>query len=278
MKATKNLHIQLDAWRLEAQSFTSNRTLRRAAHWSVYAAAAGSALSMSTNAAAGVITYSGVRNLTASISSVGRLGDPGPGIIAHQASQSAFIGGTLPLFSFDVRQRRVNTASPFVQGFASVDPGPGVEFLGVGSHGLRKLSSGNVVSSAGAFGNNRNLFRGINGRNNSRHSYWAPSQIGFVGFEALTRRRTATAFGSVSTVGPGLLGYGWIRLKYTESSGNTYPNSITVVDWAYTIDGSPIDAGDIGVPEPGTGALALLAAGAAGIAAWRKRRAGNPTA
>ena len=60
--------------------------------------------------------------------------------------------------------------------------------------------------------------------------------------------------------------YGWIKIqRLTKGSGK-------IIDWAYedTIN-TPIAAGDTGpVPEPATG-LALLALGAAGIAAYRRR-------
>ena len=69
---------------------------------------------------------------------------------------------------------------------------------------------------------------------------------------------------------------GWIRLRVDGTSGN--PSSVTAIDWAYNdVAGQSIQAGDTGsaVPEPGTMAMELLAAGAAGILAWRRRRANS---
>ena len=59
--------------------------------------------------------------------------------------------------------------------------------------------------------------------------------------------------------------YGWIKIeRLSRSSGK-------IIDWAYEDSGNPIVAGNTGpVPEPATG-LALLALGAAGIAAYRRR-------
>lgn len=57
--------------------------------------------------------------------------------------------------------------------------------------------------------------------------------------------------------------YGWARISVA-AAGNG-----NVVDWAYEDTGAPITAG--AVPEPGS--LTLLAAGAAGLAQWRRRRA-----
>ena len=57
----------------------------------------------------------------------------------------------------------------------------------------------------------------------------------------------------------------WVRVDVNNSAG-----SFTVVDWAYnSVSGEPIVTGV--VPEPST--LGLLAAGAAGLAALRRRRA-----
>jgi hypothetical protein len=56
----------------------------------------------------------------------------------------------------------------------------------------------------------------------------------------------------------------WVRVNVNNSAG-----SFTVVDWAYeNVSGQPIVTGV--VPEPST--LGLLAAGAAGVAALRRRR------
>ena len=59
--------------------------------------------------------------------------------------------------------------------------------------------------------------------------------------------------------------YGWIKIqRLSISSGK-------IIDWAYDTTGASIPAGYTGpVPEPATG-LALLALGAAGIAAYRRR-------
>jgi hypothetical protein len=68
--------------------------------------------------------------------------------------------------------------------------------------------------------------------------------------------------------------YGWVRLVYTVGL-NGLPNSVTAVDWAYDDSGAPIAAGDTGsssAPEPSAFAMGLLALGAAGVTALRRRR------
>ncbi|BBO86547.1 hypothetical protein DSCO28_71130 [Desulfosarcina ovata subsp. sediminis] len=64
--------------------------------------------------------------------------------------------------------------------------------------------------------------------------------------------------------------YGWI-----EASINAAGDEITLYSWAYEdVAGQPIDAGDTGSPVPIPGSLALLASGAAGLAALRRRKSG----
>jgi len=63
--------------------------------------------------------------------------------------------------------------------------------------------------------------------------------------------------------------YGWIRV----SGGPTTGFPATIVDWAYEDSGAGILTGATMVPEPSSVALGCLAAGAAGLAAWRKRKA-----
>ena len=62
--------------------------------------------------------------------------------------------------------------------------------------------------------------------------------------------------------------YGWVHLNTTGSTG--FP--ATIVDYAYENTGGSITAGQ--VPEPTTFALlGVMAAGALGVRAWRKRKA-----
>jgi hypothetical protein len=67
---------------------------------------------------------------------------------------------------------------------------------------------------------------------------------------------------------------GWLRVEVGPASSTTAGMTLTIIDYAYNSSGGPINAGQTSsVPEPGTMALALLAAGAAGVASIRRARA-----
>jgi len=62
--------------------------------------------------------------------------------------------------------------------------------------------------------------------------------------------------------------YGWIDFSVNEAG-----NELTLNSWAYEdVEGKAIAAGDTGSPVPVPGSLALLASGATGLAALRRRK------
>jgi MYXO-CTERM domain-containing protein len=71
---------------------------------------------------------------------------------------------------------------------------------------------------------------------------------------------------------PSDVNYAWAELNLSFNGTNSY--SVTLEGFAYqSIPNTPIMAGDTGItPEPGTAGLALLALGACGLAAWRRRK------
>ena len=65
--------------------------------------------------------------------------------------------------------------------------------------------------------------------------------------------------------------FGWARISLTATQ-SSQPRMI--VEYAYDNTGAGINAGNTGVPEPTTMALlGVMAAGALGVRAWRKRKA-----
>jgi MYXO-CTERM domain-containing protein len=131
---------------------------------------------------------------------------------------------------------------------------------------LRKFSSGNKISAnlggpAGTWENgNVKLFsRLITAQGVTTGGGWTASMPGFGGFEISTANHKVE--------------YGWVRLAFIEGQGGL-PVGIEALDWAYDPSGAPVIAGQTSspTPEPGTGALALLAAGAVGVSALRRRR------
>ncbi|HWB99336.1 MAG TPA: PEP-CTERM sorting domain-containing protein [Bryobacteraceae bacterium] len=117
---------------------------------------------------------------------------------------------------------------------------------------VAKLASGAVISSGIGFIGGAHILRG--------QVFLAGTQGNF-----LTGQTGIAAIQAGSDLG-------WIRLRVDATGGN--PISVTAIDWAYDTAGESIVAGDTGLaaPEPGTTAMALLAAGAAGVLAWRRRK------
>jgi len=86
--------------------------------------------------------------------------------------------------------------------------------------------------------------------------------------------------------------YGWIRLRLDDTGlnqpfttnhgglgpfgdGENYPEKLTIIDWADDDSGAPIQLQVPGGTAPEPSSLALLAAGALGLAAFRRRKQGK---
>lgn len=65
--------------------------------------------------------------------------------------------------------------------------------------------------------------------------------------------------------------FGWASI--TADINNDLTTKVTINEWAYETSGGAIHVPDtVTTPEPTTSGLALLGLGAAGVAAWRRRK------
>jgi hypothetical protein len=116
-----------------------------------------------------------------------------------------------------------------------------------------KLATGATINGALTYDSSALLVTAVNyyGTNYGPYGAWATGGTGYVGVQFLNEATGANNFG-------------WVQLNINPTTLAT-----TIVDWAYENTGASLQAGI--VPEP-TG-VSLLAAGAVGMAAWRRRKA-----
>jgi len=245
---------------------------RRTGDWRLYAAVTGSALAMVSSASASTIHSVGpvsFGNFSAATTGTGN----GRGTLAVAIGLNTIGGGPAHTgFSMGVSQILANGKSagggtgvgaPFLRNSGLMG------FLFTATHDrAAKLASGVTISAHSPFatpiweGATVKLATSCAGRgcaSNPSHNGLAPNMPGFAGF-------------MFETAGHGV-DYGWIELEYTLGA-NGLATGGTVEAWAYDNAGNPIVTGDQAptAPEPSTMAMALLAAGAAGVVALRKRR------
>ncbi len=212
--------------------------------WPIYAAATGAALAMATSADAGTIMtgYSG--------SSVTR---PGSG--------SGYAGNFL---DFDISGNPgpvppgwMMVAGGPAWGFASVEGADGLSFA-TAWFWLDRFGRGQSITSHVHFGTS-GVVRDVGNPYGPGWGGTANGGSGYAGFRIPASTANASGYD-----------LGWIQLTWLSSMGNGVPTELIAGDWGLnTTPNMPIQAG---VPEPGTMALSLLALGASGILAWRKRR------
>jgi hypothetical protein len=131
---------------------------------------------------------------------------------------------------------------------------------GASNLSAKNFAAGARISSAAGVlaGSARIVNASFSGNNYGR---FHPGEPGYVGF----------------AIGPagGNVEYGWLKLVFTSDPDTHRPQVLEAL--AYGIETTPnqgIDAGATAAatPEPGTMALGILAAGAAGVVALRRRR------
>jgi hypothetical protein len=213
-------------------------------NWRSYAGAVGATLAMSTAAQASTIVYSGPIDVT------DRLG-------ARRSAAASFS------INHYLLQAIVDARTSYNPAFAFLRPtGSGnghLLFARTFSHqSAKKYAAGqSILFGAGARTATAFALLAINGSYGHFAAGGTGNVSGYVGF-----RDPANHFG-------------WIQIELSTIA--SAPREIQVLGYAYdTTANEAILAGDTGVaaaPEPGTIGLAVLGLGAAGIAAWRRRRA-----
>jgi len=227
-------------------------------NWGTYAAAAGAALAMSTSASAEIM-YSGIQDITVSVAASGGTN--------HAAFTVAAVHELLlvsNVMNVTVKSNKLSHVAGAVVSGPGVSPNlqffrtKTVNFATVAiDYARAQMISGGAKRSSGAV----------------LRQHFAP---GGAELDGAFGPGTVTGFVGFKVSGGSLNGdFGWMQVKVSDSASPGYPNEAEVIDWAYDNSGAAIAAGDTGqvvTPEPGTAALGLLAFGAMGILALRKRR------
>lgn len=207
-------------------------------HFLACSAFVGTAVLMTGSRAAADIVYSGLQNIS---------------VPTTNGAGGIYLDLTLPGLSFTPSGSGLGPA----EGLNTLLPGWDANFYRSGSGNLRwYYNTGAVAVFNGT--SVAALAAGV--------TVDASSALGT--FQALNTEFTGvTAFMGVRFLDAGSNPvYGWIRVN----GGPTQGFPATIVDWAYESSGAGIQTG--AVPEPSSLALGCLAAGAAGVSAWRRRK------
>jgi hypothetical protein len=247
------LHGQLTAYSAAVRiSGAAGSLHRRFGNWPIYAAATGSALAMATGASASIITgsFNSPNSVTPKGSSVSSsikgliMGSAGrelnikanSGVSANGPWAALSVQAESPVRVFVTSTNQEN-----VLNFAK-----GVKIAG--NHGASQAKIVNAFFSGSDFGD-----------------FKTAGQPGYAGLAI--------------AVGGGNFDYGWVKLEFTDNPETSRPYTLTALAFGIELTANKsIDAGqttDASTPEPGTMALSLLASGATGIMAWKRRRKQN---
>ncbi|HPA16935.1 MAG TPA: PEP-CTERM sorting domain-containing protein [Verrucomicrobiae bacterium] len=227
-----DLDSALDTYSAQAKS------LKRPglAHAAAYTAAAGAALALAPSADAAMqYTY------------VGQYFPIGTGTGTGAANTYAidFDGNLIPDFTIVVQRSTSTTQGVFAFGK------PMIQLGGYPA----QLASSQSVGPAQLFGSasTLKLAWSMDGTNTIFYGNWLNSQQGFLG---------------IAIPNTGSTNYAWVRLSISNDP-NGIPIGFAVQDWFYA--DTAITTGVIPEPSPAVG-LALLAVGAVGVSAWRRRK------
>ena len=213
-------------------------------HFLACSAFVGTAVLMTAQRADAAVVYSGLENLS---------------VPTTNGAGGIYLDLTKPGSSFIPTGSGTGPA----EGLNTVLPGWDVNFYGSGAGNLRW-----AYPTVGGVAQTLAVFNGVS------HVAALGAGVMVDGSSSLGTRQTMVPefTGTTAFMGVEFLNasnnplFGWIRI----TGGPTAGFPATIVDWAYDDSGAGIRTGAI--PEPSSLALGCLAAGAAGLVAWRKRK------
>lgn len=257
----EQLERQLAAYSTANRNIAARSVWRdRVGSWPAYCAATAAALAGATSASASII-YSGPVNLSVT-RSAGQSG---------RASRTFQIAG-LPAASFVMNVSHFTKNSTLwgsaglsfktIAGFRSLPRAVRRGAVLTSSGLIPQLSAGSVIRNGSTFSH-----RGKFVSTGIAPSLSARSITGFAGVKLLA------GTSAVGTAHIPLYDIGWLHIRIQDL--HNIPDTVTLLDYAYNnVPGAPIT---VPSPEPATAGLLLLAAGAGGVMAWKRRRAaGSP--
>ncbi len=232
---------------MRAISIDVTSVRKRIGNWPIFAAAAGSALAMATSASASIITGTYIgggpnggfvvqTNIPNIHQQLNILGYSGHLLMnASQAGNLAVSAVAMEIFTAPFfRSSNASASASFARNFA------GGSKISAGA-GSRKSNALEVAFTSGG----------------KYYSPFAAGQPGYLGFAL--------------NVGNSNFDYGWIKMDFFLNPQSKL--ALEAISFGLeTNQNQSIAAGDTGAPEPGTMGLGILAAGAAGVMALRRRR------